>query len=95
MSDQRFEVHQALRVFAIVTQYGEKKDGLYSLDGLTASGSEDGYTVQMTNGTVTLSIFFHNTYDVKFDTDHELEQFQRLLNEIDEKDKAGAFKEVS
>jgi hypothetical protein len=91
MSDQRFDVHQALKIFAIVTQFGDKKDGLYALDGIEVSSAEDGYTVVITDGTVVLSIFFHNTYDIKFKTDHELDQFQRLLNSIEEKDKKGFY----
>ena len=91
MSENRFDVHQALRVFAIVMKYGEKMNKDYTLDGLTVSSADDGYTVTLTNGFVVLSIFFHNSYDIQFKTEHELEQFQRALDEIDAKDKKGLY----
>mgnify|MGYP001083839183 CR=1 FL=1 len=87
MSEQRFDMHQVLRVFAIVTQYGVRDERGYVFEGLIAKGSEDGYTVEISDNAVTLSVYFHNTYDVQFETQEQLDQFQLKLKAVEEIDK--------
>lgn len=87
MSARRFEMHQALRVFAIITQHGSKVGDYYDFEGLQARASFDGYTVEITDGQVVLNVFFHNTYDIQFETEAQLDQFQLKLNHVEAKDK--------
>ena len=91
MSAKRFDVHQVWRVFAIITQQGTKTGGVYEFDGLTAQSGDDGYTLEITDGFVRMNVFFHNTYNVDFDTEQQLDQFQLKLNAIEAKDKARAW----
>jgi hypothetical protein len=91
MTDSRINVYQILRVVAVVTQYGKRENGVYILDGLTCITSEDGYTVTLTNGTVEVSVFFHNTFELKVDSESELEQFQLTVDHIEREDKAGRY----
>ena len=92
MTDGRINVYQILRVVAVVTQYGSREKGGYSLDGLSCLVSADDYTVTLTNGTVEISVFFHNTFELICETESQLEQFLLTVDYIEKKDKAGFYK---
>ena len=63
---EKLDSRTALMAFQIITDKGEKAAEGYSLDGLTATSDIDGYTVQLSDGTVTVHVMFHHS--IAFDT---------------------------
>lgn len=80
--EEHFEIKRALRVYDKVVSNGEKKQDKYEYKGLTASSSVDGYTVQITDGAVTLSIYFHNKYEFDYQNSKQLEAFIKKLESL-------------
>ena len=76
-------IRQALRVFQKVCDEGEKQGDSYVLNGLTASTDFDGYTVYLSSADVTLTIYFHNKYDVQCKNRLALQNFVALINKLD------------
>jgi len=66
MAEGRFDPHQLLKVFAIMSQQGERTAAGYALLGLEALSSEDGYTLEFNDQHVRLQLLFHNKYHVDF-----------------------------
>ncbi len=83
-------VRQALRVFYKVTHYGDQHGGEYHLDGITARSEQDGYTIILSDDEVTLTVFFHNTFDVERSSDSALQSFYDRLEKIDQAEYARA-----
>lgn len=75
MAEHRVDTHKALLAFEIIRTQGTKQSGEYHYKGFTASADFDGYTVYISDSTTTLTIFFHNKYDVKFSSVDALEGF--------------------
>lgn len=75
--------HQAIRVFQIIRQHGEKVDDGYTLGGLTGSTDFDGYTVFLNDQAVSLAVYFHYKFKLEYKHAHELEAFNTKLNAID------------
>jgi len=75
----RLNIHQMLKTFHKIVEHGHKSGHQYRLNGVTASSDLDGYTVYLSDDKVTLTIFFHNKYDLsagnKFD---EMAFFEKL-----------------
>ncbi|MHA7880199.1 MAG: DUF3081 family protein [Saccharospirillum sp.] len=83
---EKVEAAKALKVFQIIIDEGTKTDRGHELGGLIATSDIDGYTVHLSDGTVTVHIMFH--YKFAADTpsrratanflkrlDHLLEQY--------------------
>ncbi|WP_199610925.1 DUF3081 domain-containing protein [Flocculibacter collagenilyticus] len=77
------DVQQVLRVFDKVTQRGERKEGSYYLDGITATQAEDGYTITLSDANVTLSLFFHNKYNFDYADNAAFDRFIKRVKHID------------
>ncbi len=73
--EHRFDVKNALKVMSVITEQGEQRPEGYVFDGITAREEYDGYTVSMTDGRVTLYIYFHNKYNFEFKRSEDLERF--------------------
>jgi hypothetical protein len=83
--DKKFDVAQALRVIAKVIDQGEKKDDEYYLHGLYASEGFDGYRVYLHDDYVKLGVDFHNTYNLDFSDQKNLELFLTKIHDVDAK----------
>lgn len=81
--EQKIDVKQALRVFDIITQHGEKSEQGWRYRGLTASTDFDGYTVFLSSPKVELTIFFHNKFTADYRNQRDLDDFIQLLEKID------------
>lgn len=81
--DKKFDVKQALRVFYVIVQNGQRVGEEHQLGGVYASSDYDGYTVTLRDDAVTLSIFFHNTHRFEFKRRAQLEQFMQRIEELD------------
>ncbi|WP_299010454.1 DUF3081 family protein [uncultured Shewanella sp.] len=71
------DVHQALAVVNKITRDGVKKDGVYHFEGLTVESDSDGYTVVLTDGRTSLTLFFHNKYEFDYPDSTAFENFMR------------------
>lgn len=81
--DKSLDIKQAMRVFNQVQTHGEKRQGRYYWRQLEASSDFDGYTLYLNYQNVKLSLFFHNSYHISFNTRQELDQFYQLLANLD------------
>lgn len=81
--ENSLSIKQALKVFAKISQYGQKREEEYFLNGLWAASSFDGYTVILRDELVTLYIYFHNTHKIEFSKKPHLEAFMKKLEDID------------
>jgi hypothetical protein len=85
-----------LQLVAKITQYGEKTPEGYRYENFTVYDEMDGYQVTITNGFVTLTIFFHQKYDIDYPDERSLEQFQKqaeaLIKKLSEEQKTSKNK---
>lgn len=81
--EKKLDIKQALRVFSKISEYGQRVEGEYRLNGMWATTDFDGYTVILRDEAVTLHIFFHNTHKFTYKRRVELENFVARLAEID------------
>ncbi len=82
--EEHFDINQALRVFDKIVTNGIKHEDKHSYQGMTAWSDVDGYTVQLSDDEVSVSIYFHNRYEFDYDTVRQLESFLSKLKAIDE-----------
>ena len=81
--EEHFDINLTLRVYHKVASHGEKTGDKYQFQGLTAWSDADGYTVELSDSHVSLSIYFHNKYEFKYDNAKQLETFIRHLELVD------------
>ncbi|TCI02369.1 DUF3081 domain-containing protein [Corallincola luteus] len=77
------DIHQCLRVFDKVRRHGVKTESGHHFQGLTASSDFDGYTAFLSSNDVTLTLFFHNKYDLEYRQHGDVDAFVKLLSVID------------
>lgn len=61
----KIDVNTALLAFDIIVQQGEKDAKGHTFEGLTASSDFDGYTLVLEDKLSSLTIFFHNKYELE------------------------------
>ncbi|WP_371372365.1 DUF3081 family protein [Thalassotalea aquiviva] len=71
-----------LNVFNLVCRQGDKRDGYYDYNGLTAWQDFDGYTCFLSDGTVTMTLMFHGRYDIDYPNKDALEFFHKRVQKI-------------
>jgi len=79
MTEKRVDTYQALLAFEHIRTQGKQVNGEYHFEGFTAFTDFDGYTVTISQRDVTLTIFFHNKYDVSFKDAEDLDNFLKQL----------------
>ena len=72
-----------LRVFDKIRQFGTKDDERYRLNGITAFTDMDGYTLFVEDPKVKLQYGFHNQYHYDYDSQSDVDSFEKKLKEID------------
>lgn len=80
--DRKVDVRMALRAYQNITRLGERDGEGYKYDGLTASTDFDGYTVVISDGAVTLRIFFHHRFSIEPDKGKAIDQFLARLARV-------------
>jgi hypothetical protein len=83
VSGTKISVSQALRVYQIVMDQGSRQGDARHFGGLIATADFDGYTVTLSDGTVTLRLLFHSKFSLDSPNGRALEQFIRKLQRID------------
>lgn len=61
----KIDINLALLAFDIVMRSGEKTDTGSTFEGVTASSDFDGYTLVLQDKLSSLTIFFHNKYELE------------------------------
>lgn len=80
------DVKLALRVFEKITSKGIKDGYEYTLDGLVAAQSYDGYTASIYNDYVRLDLLFHNKIKFSADNARQRELFLDKLKKLGKSD---------
>ncbi len=60
--ERKVDVKLALRAYQHVVDHGVRDNGGYVHQGLHASTDPDGYSIALSDGTVTLRILFHHGF---------------------------------
>jgi hypothetical protein len=76
-------IHQVLRVFNKVVSKGEKTEQGYEWQGFVASSDFDGYTCVLSSKTVSITLLFHNKYQLDFSREEDLEPFFKQISALD------------
>ena len=82
--EEHFDINQALRAFNKIVTHGVEDNDNYNYQGITAWSDFDGYTLQLSDEDVSLSIYFHNKYEFDYANSHQLKVFINKLKAIDE-----------
>ncbi len=61
----RLDINTALLAFTKINEHGDAVDGGHYFEGLFASSDYDGYTLTIKDKLSTLTIFFHNKYELE------------------------------
>ena len=80
----KLDIRVALSVFDKVISKGQKKEDTFFLSGLYATPSFDGYTVTLSDEKVTLSIGFHNKFNLEHDSKKSLNEFMLKLERVNQ-----------
>ncbi len=77
------DIHQVLSVYSTIIDNGEKSENGTMLFGMTALSSFDGYVVELTDGTVNLTVHFHNKYQLDYPNQIALQSFLEKIERLD------------
>ncbi len=83
ISGAQIDLRQALRVFELIKTRGTAEGEEHHFRGLYASSDFDGYTVVLRNEKVTLTIGFHNKYQLDYKDRWALEDFKEKMSAIE------------
>lgn len=79
----KIDIKLVLRAAALIQTKGKAtSDDAISYRGLTLRSDYDGYTVVLSNQMVTLTVFFHNKYELKFKNRPARDEFYETLKKI-------------
>lgn len=81
-AERRVDARLALRAYQAVVDRGDRRDGVYHLDGLSAQADFDGYTVVISDGRVRARVLFHSRVDVDAPNGPALEEFRGRLERL-------------
>lgn len=79
---EKIDVQQALKAFQIITDLGERTARGYEWTGLVATSDVDGYTVQISDGAVTLHLMFHQKFAVDSPNRRATANFMKRLDHL-------------
>ncbi len=84
--DAEINIHQVLKVFQKVVKYGTQTGEKNRLEGITAESDFDGYTIVLSDGKVSLTVFFHNKYQLDSPNQFSTNEFFEKIRLIETKD---------
>ena len=76
------DLKKCLSAFARITQSGDKTGKGYFWHGVYADTLDDGYTLILTDGAATLTLFFHNTYALDAPDSQAMDRLVRRIHAI-------------
>ena len=84
MLDNKVNVAKALRVYQKVVNEGVKDQGRYVWQGLSVGSDLDGYSINLSEGRVSLQIFFHQRFSLEAPNREEASLFLKKLDRLDQ-----------
>ena len=75
-------VRQVLLAANAILDKGDRYGSEYFYRGLFASTDFDGYTVVLRDNDVQIKVFFHQKYDLKFESSDALDKFQDKVSKL-------------
>lgn len=84
-ADGKVTSRLVLAAYQVIQEQGRPAAGsdvARELDGLTATGDFDGYTVSVSDGVVTVRALFHNQLDIQAPDGRALENFLKRLRRV-------------
>ena len=85
MLDNKVNVAKALRVYQKVVNEGVKDQGQYVWQGLSVGSDLDGYSISLSEGRVSLQIFFHQRFSLEAPNREEASLFLKKLDRLDQR----------
>jgi flavin-dependent dehydrogenase len=82
--DRKVDIALALRAYQTVVDHGERDEEGFVYKGLRASTDFDGYTVTLSDGTISLQIYFHNRFSIEPSNGRAIDRFLALLHRVAE-----------
>ncbi|MER2493527.1 DUF3081 family protein [Catenovulum sediminis] len=70
------------RIFSFIVEKGEKTPEGHVLNGLTAVEYQDGYIIEISDHKVTLTLGFHQSYQLDYKNQLELDDFMMKIEQI-------------
>lgn len=80
--ERKVDHRLVLKVYQRLMETGEPDNGGRTLHGLHACADHDGYTVSVSDGTVTVRALFHNKLAIEAPSGRALEAFVRRLERL-------------
>jgi hypothetical protein len=80
--DRKVDVAQALRAYQNILDHGKRDEDGFVYRGLRASTDFDGYTVTLSDGVISLRIFFHNRFAIEPNNGKDVDQFLTRLKRV-------------
>lgn len=85
MSHRALDFHKILLAGENIRLHGDNSSGIYILDGVTFNAGYDGYSITLNNNKVSLTINFHNTFNLVSPSRSETNRFFKQLDAINAK----------
>lgn len=76
------EKRHFLEIFNVITTKGKKQNNGYEYEGIRAWHDYDGYTCWLAFQDVTITLFFHNKFQVEYDKEETFHLFTRKIVQI-------------
>ena len=83
MLDNKVNIARAFRAYQKVVDMGIKEKDQYVFQGVSVWAESDEYTIALSEGKVTLRIFFHQRFSLEAPTRKEASLFLRKLEKIE------------
>ena len=80
--DRKVDVALALRAYQNILKFGERENGVFVYEGMTASTDFDGYTITLSDGSISLRVFFHNRFAMEPNKGRAVDQFLMRLKRV-------------
>lgn len=82
MTTKQQEKRNYLQLFNLVISKGDKRDGKYHLEGITAHHDFDGYTCWLKYNDLTITLLFHNKYDFEYTHEETAARFLKKTEKL-------------
>ena len=80
--ERHLDKTSCMHAFATILQRGEKSDQGYLYEGVYAQSEDDGYTIRLLDDRCTLTLYFHNKYQLDGPDEGTIDLFLRKLYDI-------------
>ena len=80
--EKHIDISRCLVACATIVEHGEKSEQGYQYGGLWAESLDDGYTVRIFDHQSEITIFFHNTHQLKSPNGVTMDQFIDKIYQI-------------